>query len=142
MKLLNIDAATNADIQSDQVDPILTLTNSSGPGLSTNKLIATSAATIAGLNASSAILGSVSSLDVDGAILAANATVTAIDIRGASVASGANITFSADAAKGLATIDATEGGVAGTYGIRVAVGDGTFGWIPIYPDAAVTGDAL
>ena len=117
-KLLNIDSATNADIQYDGTDPILTLTNSSGAGLATNKL------------------------NIESTILAANATITAIDIRGASVASGAVMTFSSDAAKSLATILATTGGAAGTYGIRVVVADGTFGWIPIYPDAAVTGAAV
>lgn len=128
---MNIDSATNADIQYDGADPILKLNNTVGPALEANSMIVTSAATIA-----------MGSLDVNTPILAANATITGTDIRGASVASGAVMSFSGDAAYSLATIKATTGGVAGTYGVRVVLPDGTFGWLPVYPDAAVTADAV
>lgn len=118
VKLLNVDSASNADIQSSDSDTILTLNNSSGRALAANKI------------------------DVDTDILAASATVTGLKVRGASVASGAVMSLTGDAAYSLATIDSTEGGVAGTYGVRVALPDGTFGWLPIYPDAAVTADAV
>ena len=140
--VLNLDADTGANVIGNEATPMLQLTNSStGPGLLVDKLIASSSATIADLSTAAGDLA-VDTLDVNGAILAANATVTAIDIRGASVASGANVAFSSDAAKSLATVLATTGGAAGMYGIRVVVADGTFGWIPIYPDAAVTGTAV
>ena len=40
------------------------------------------------------------------------------------------------------SILATTGGVAGTYAIRVVLPSGVFGWIPIYPNGAVTGAAV
>jgi hypothetical protein len=39
------------------------------------------------------------------------------------------------------TIKFITGGVAGTGAIRIALTDGTFGWIPVLPDAAVTAAA-
>jgi len=145
--VLNLDADTGANVIGNEATPVLDISNSStGPGLTVDNLMVSSGATIADANiAAGAFVATTlqtSTIDLDGAILAANATVTAVDIRGASVASGASMTFSTDAAKGLATILATTGGAAGTYGIRVVVADGTFGWIPIYPDAAVTGTAV
>lgn len=136
-KLLNIDAETNANIIDDGTEPTLTITNTSGAALEVNSFVATSSATIAGAN-----LGTISKLDIDTPILAANATVTGIDLRGASVASGAVLSLTGDAAYSLSTIKATTGGAAGTYGVRVALPDGTFGWLPIYPDAAVTAAAV
>lgn len=136
-KLLNLDAETGANILDDGTEPTLTINNTSGAALEVNSFVATSSATIVGAN-----LGSIAKLDVNGAILAANATVTGIDVRGASVASGAVLTLSGDAAYSLTTIKAITGGVAGTYGVRVVLPNGTFGWLPIYPDAAVTAAAV
>lgn len=131
VKLLNVDSATNADIQYDGADPILTLNNTNGPALVANKLVVSSSATLA-----------VGKLDVNGPILAANATITGVDIRGASVASGAAIAFSGDALVSCTTIKFITGGVAGTKAIRIVQADGTFAWIPVLPDAAVTGAAI
>lgn len=136
-KLLNIDAETDANIIDDGTEPTLKITNSSGTALEVNKLVASSSATISGAN-----LAAIAKLDIDTPILAAAATVTAVDIRGASVASGAVMSFTGDSAYSLSTIKATTGGVAGTYGVRVVLPDGTFGWLPIYPDGAVTAAAL
>ena len=141
VKLLNIDSATQADIQYDGTDPILTLNNTVGPALEANKVVISSAATIASLNMAAGDVVT-SSIDLNGAILAADATIVAMDIRGASVASGAIMSFSTDAVISLTTIDSTEGGVAGTYGARVVLPDGTFGTIPIYPDSAITATGI
>lgn len=128
---MNIDAATGADIQYDGTDPAFKINNTSGAGLEVNSLVVSSSATIA-----------MSSLDINTPILAANATITGVDIRGASVASGAVMAFSGDAAYSLSTIKATTGGAAGTYGVRVVLPDGSLGWLPVYPDAAVTAAAV
>ena len=69
----------------------------------------------------------------------ANATVgIGLTITGQSAASGAVLAFLGDSLVSCATIIATTGGVAGTYALRVVTPKGTFGWIPVYPDAAVT----
>jgi hypothetical protein len=140
--VLNLDADTGANVIGNETTPVLEISNSStGPALKVDNIVATSGATIASLSTAGGALVA-ESLDVNGAILAANATVTAIDIRGASVASGASMGFSCDALKSVTTILATTGGAAGTQAIRIVKADGTFGWIPVYPDAAVTGTAV
>ena len=131
-KLLNIDAETSAMIADDDAEPTLTLTNSStAPGLEVDDLVVTSGATIA-----------VGKLDVNTPLLVANATITGIDIRGASVASGAALAFSGDSLVSCTSIKFITGGVAGTKAIRIVQADGTFAWIPVLPDAAVTAAAL
>lgn len=136
--LLNIDAEQGANMIGDDAEPTLSITNTStGPALQLDRAVITSSATISGAN-----LRTISKLDIDTPILAANATVTGIDLRGASVASGAVLSLTGDAAYSLTTIKAITGGAAGTYGVRVALPDGTFGWLPIYPDAAVTAAAV
>ena len=141
-KLLNLDAETDATISDDGTEPTLKITNSSGAALEVNKLVASSSATVASLTTAAASLGAVSSLDVDTPILAANATITGTDIRGASVASGAVLKFSGDSLVSCTTIAFTTGGVAGTKAIRIVQPDGTFAWIPVLPDGAVTGAAI
>ena len=136
-KLLNIDAETGADIVDDGTSPTLKITNSSGAGLEVNKLVATSTATIVGAN-----LTAVSKLAVSTPILAGNASITGIEIRGASVASGAVLKFAGDALVSCTSILFTTGGVAGTKAIRIVQADGTFAWIPVLPDGAVTGAAI
>lgn len=86
---------------------------------------------------------SVDKLQLDSDVLAANATVgTAVKVRGASVASGALIAFTGDSLVSCTTIKFTTGGVNGTKAIRIVNPDGTFAWIPVLPDGAVTGAAL
>lgn len=139
--ILNLDADTGANVIGNEATPLLELSNSStGPGLKVDNLVATSGATIASLTTSGTLVAD--ALDINGAILAANASVSAINIRGASVASGATFNFSGDALKSVTTILATTGGAAGTQAIRIVKVDGTFGWIPVYPDAAVTATAI
>lgn len=136
-KLLNLDAETGADIIDDGTEPTLKITNSSGAALEVNTLVVSSSATISGAN-----LAAISSLDLDTPILAANATITGFDIRGASVASGAVMKFSGTAFVSCSTIDFTTAAIAGLGAIRVIRSDGTFGWIPVMPDAAVTAAAI
>ena len=118
--VFNLDADTGANIIGNEATPMLELTNS-------------------GAGASMAL----DKIDVNTPILAANATVgTGVDIRGASVASGAAIAFTGDALVSCTSILFTTGGVSGTKAIRIVQADGTFAWIPVLPDAAVTGAAI
>lgn len=118
--LLNLDAESGANAIFDDSTPGWTLENTgSGAALSLDKL----------------------QLDTD--ILAANATVgTAASIRGASVASGAVLAFTTDSLVSCTTIKFITGGVSGTKAIRIVNPDGTFAWIPVLPDGAVTGAAV
>lgn len=73
---------------------------------------------------------------------AGNATVgIGLTLGGQSVASGAIFAFLGDSLVSAATVQATTGGVAGTYLIRIVTPNGQFGWIPVYPSAAVTAAA-
>lgn len=126
----NLDAETGANYIGDDAQPSLTFTNSStGPGLQVDRIVATSSATIA-------------KLDIAPAILAANATLPAVTVPGSSVASGAVLAFKFDALVSCTTIKFITGGVNGTKAIRIVNPDGTFAWIPVLPDAAVTGAAI
>lgn len=129
-KLLNLDAETGANIVDDGTEPTLTITNSSGAALEVNGLVTSNASITA------------TRLSIETPILAANASVTAFEIRGASVASGAVMKFSGNALVSCTSILFTTGGVAGTKAIRIVQADGTFAWIPVLPDAAVTGAAV
>lgn len=130
--ILNIDAETGANIIGDDAEPTLSISNTStGPALQLDRVVITSGATV-----------SVNKLTVNTPILAANATITGVQVRGASVASGAVFAFTSGALVSLTSILATTGGVAGTYGLRIVKPDGTFGWIPVYPDGAVTAAAI
>ncbi len=130
-KLMDLWAETGADIIDDDANPTLKITNDStaGTGLETNRLVASSAATIV-------------KLTVPAAILAANATITAFNLRGPSCASGALMAFTGKALVSCTTILFTTGGVAGTKAVRIVDELGTFGWIPVLPDAAVTGAVI
>lgn len=118
--VVNLNAEVGANFIADDTSAGLVINNTgTGAALSTEKL------------------------SLDSNILAANATVgIALTIRGASVASGAVLKFSPDALVSCTTIQFITGGVNGTKALRVAVGDGTFAWIPLLPSAAVTGAAL
>lgn len=143
-KLMDLWAETGADIIDDDAQPTLKITNSStGAALEVNKLLVTSGATIL---ASSLIVSAstitANKLTVNTPILAAKATITGFHMRGASVASGAMMAFTGDALVSCTTIRFTDGGVAGTKAIRIVQSDGTFAWIPVLPDAAVTGAVI
>lgn len=140
--LLNLDAETGANMIGDDAQPTLSFSNTStGPGIKVDSLVVTGSATIASMNlAAGDFVGS--TLTVNSAIKAAKATIVAITLRGASVASGAIFKFTTDALVSVSTIQAITGGVAGTQVLRIVKADGTFGWIPVYPDAAVTASAV
>src|SRR5882757_5778076 len=95
--IVDLYAETGASLIGDDAQPALTVTNSStGPGLSTNRLLASSA-TIPILNSSNIVgfaalsSASIAQLNINTAILAASATVVGLNILGASAASGAAI---------------------------------------------------
>jgi len=77
-------------------------------------------------------------LRLDPGAKAANATIGGTQILGQSVASGAVFAFLGDALVSASTIKFTTGAVDGTYALRVVTAKGTFGWIPVLPDTAVT----
>ena len=127
---INLDAEIGANFIGDDAQPSITISNSStGSGLEVHKLAVASSA-------------SVDSVNIGGPILAASATVTNMNIHGSSVASGALIGLKGDAFISASTINTTTSAVAGLGAIRVARSDGTFGWIPVYPDGAVTTAAV
>ena len=129
---INLNSETGANFIGDDAQPALTITNSStGAAIEMNRLVVTSNATV-----------TADKLTVNTPILAANATITALHLRGASVASGAMIAFTGDALVSVTTIQFTTGGVNGTKAIRIVQADGTFAWIPVLPNAAVTGAAI
>lgn len=109
--LININAESGANLIGDDAQPTITFQNTS-----------TGAA-----------------LSLIQAAKAGNATVgIGMTINGQSVASGAVFAFTGDALVSASSILFTTGGVAGTYAIRVVTPKGTFGWIPVLPDGAVT----
>lgn len=125
--LLNLDAETGANMIGDDAQPTLEISNSS-TGVALN-LKATGAA----------------ALKINTSILAANATIIngGLELVGPSVASGAMLKLiNRTAYASVSTIKFITGGVAGTGAIRVVLPDGTFGWVPVLPDAAVTGIAV
>ena len=74
----------------------------------------------------------------------ANATLYgALELVGQSTASSAMLKITGSQAfVSVSTIKFTTGVVAGTGVIRVVLPNGTFGWIPVLPDATVTGSAV
>lgn len=122
----NLDAETGANFIGDDTVTSLTIENSS-----TGRALDLKAAGAAALR-------------INTKIGAANATTTAgIELVGASVASGAVLALiNRTAYASVTTIKFITGGVAGTAAIRVVAPDGTFGWIPVLPDAAVTAVAV
>lgn len=115
--IINIDAETGANFIGDDAEPALTITNSStGAGVRTNRA------------------------EISPGILAGNATITGLTFQTPSVASGAVMKFESGAlVSAVSLIFAAGAGWAGMMAIRVVKSNGTFGWIPVLPDAQVTG---
>lgn len=129
--LINLNAEVGANFIADDTDAGLTIENTGGgPALKVvGGIVLTSGA-------------SVQTLSVGGQILAAAATVTNLNVYGASRASGAVLALKGDAfVSAVSLIFAAGSGWAGMGAIRVVRTDGTFGWIPVLPDAQVTAAA-
>lgn len=124
--IVNLDAETGANFIGDDSSTALTISNSS-----TGRALDTTGAAAAGVR-----------LAVTTG--AANATAKApLEIVGTSIASGAVIgLINLSSFVSTTTIKATTAVAANCGAIRVVKPDGTFGWIPVYPDAAVTGVAV
>ena len=129
--LLDLYAESQASFIGDDAQPALTITNSStGAGLQTNRLVASSSATIAQVN-------------VHPGILAANATVVGINIATPSRASGAVLNLRGQAfVSAVSIVFAASANWAGMGAVRVVKSNGEFGWIPVLPDAVVTAAAV
>ena len=106
--LVNLNAEAGANMIGDDSSATLTLSNTVGPSLEV------------------ASKGT------------ANASISGLRLTNASMPSGAVLMFGAGAFVSVTTILFTTCGVAGTGAFRVVKSDGTFGWVPILPDAAVT----
>ena len=120
--LLNFDAESGANAIGDDSTPTLTLENSS-----TGRALDVKGTSAAGIRASVSAS-------------AANATVIVpVDIVGTSIASGALFALiNKSSFVSTSTIMANTAVAANCGAIRIVKPDGTFGWIPVYPDAAVT----
>lgn len=70
----------------------------------------------------------------------ANASISGLKLT-SSVASEAVLQLGGTSFVSAVTIKFITGGVAGSGAIRVALTDGSFGWIPVLPDGAVTAAA-
>jgi len=111
--LINLDAEVGANMIGDDSEPTLTLSNSStGSALRLEKTPS------------------------------ANASIGVLELGVGSVASAAAMGLRSGAFVSASTINTTTAAVAGLGAIRVARSDGTFGWIPVYPDGAVTAAAV
>ena len=107
---------------------------STGPGLHSEGLAVTSGASIDTLSISG---------NIGGAILAAAATIARLNVVGASRPSGAILALKGDAfVSAVSLIFAAGAGWAGMGAIRIVKTDGTFGWVPVLPDAQVTAAAV
>lgn len=131
--IINLNAESGANYIGDDANAAITITNSStGAGLETDKLVATSSATVIGPT----------TLKQSG-ILAANATVVTLNVGSPSRASGAVMNFLGGAyVSAVSLVFAAGAGWAGMGAIRVVRSDGTFGWIPVLPNAQVTAAAV
>lgn len=135
--IFNMDADTGADVIKSESTPGFKITNQgTGPSLELDKSVVTSTASIATLSVDT-------QLDVNGPILVAAATIVGMDIRGASVASGAIMSFSGDSLiSAVSIVFAASANWAGMQTFRVVLPDGTFGHIPVLPNAVVISAAV
>lgn len=112
--VMNLNAEVGANyIGDDTTAPSVTFSNTNAAGL---------AAGFSKTTISSPTIGLIQ-------FLTSGASLPALQFAGSGFAS-------------LSTIKATTGGAAGTFGIRVVSDTGVLGWIPVYPDAAVTAVAI
>jgi len=108
----NIDAESGANMIGDDVSPTLSFSNTTGPALEVVGATAGNA-TLSGLKLTQSI--------ASGAVMA---------LGGKSFVSAVSIVFAASA------------NWAGMGAIRIVKTDGTFGWIPVLPNAVVTAVAV
>ena len=126
--IINLNAEIGANYIGDDAQPALTFTNSStGPGLSVDKLIVTSTATITG--------GSFAQSTVGGGTV----TVSPLALTPSALASAPAMSVTTGGYASITSIVLTT--VANTdYAIRVWVA-GQPRWIPAFKDAALVGTA-
>ena len=106
--ILNIDAETGANIIGDDTSPALSFANTVGPAIE-----------VVGATAGNATLSGLR-------LTQSTASGAVLNLAGKSFVSAVSIVFAASA------------NWAGAGAIRVVKTDGTFGWIPVLPDAVVT----
>jgi len=130
---LNFDSETGANMIGDDSTPTLEFSNTStGPGVQTDTLVASSGATIVNANLSTAV-----------GTAAANSTIAGLRLTGTSIASGAVIQLVNNSAfVSTTTIKANTAVAANTGAIRILKPDGTFGYIPVYASGDVTAVAV
>ena len=135
---INLNAEIGADYIGDDAQPAVAFSNTgSGPGLEVHGLVLQSTVSLDVIDAESA---DIDALTLGSPILAAAATITNLNVQGASRASGAVLALTGDAFVSATSIDFGDtAAVAGHGAIRVVLTDGTFGWIPVIPDARIDG---
>ena len=138
--VINLDAESGANYIGDDAQPSLTITNTStGAGVSTDKLLVTSGATI--VSATPITLNGTASaspvLDLNRKLVVSSPTVALLRLGIGSGASAPVFELAEQAFVSATTILFTTAAVAGTGGVRVKIGD-NYGWIPIMKDAAFT----
>lgn len=132
---INIDADTGANMIGDDAQPTLRLENSStGPGLSVDRLLGTSGATITsntttgvGLNVGRTVVGS-PTVAIVSINLGSTASAPVFELVNQGFVSAVSIVFAAS------------GNWAGLGALRVKHGD-VYKWITLLPDAVVTAAA-
>lgn len=111
-QIRNLDAEDGANMIGDDTSPTLTLQNTVGPALEIKSSISANA-TLTGLR-----------------LNASTPSVAAISLTARAYTSAVSLIFAAGT------------GWAGMGAIRITRPDGTFGWIPVLPDAQVTAAAV
>lgn len=135
--ILNINAESGANIIGDDTTPALTLENTGGPGLEARSAVLVSTASI-----DAADVGALTA-DTARPVSAANATLVAFNFVGSSIASGAVMGFlNLSAMVSASTLNIGAAAANSCAAIRVVRPNGTFGWIPVLADAAVSGIAV
>lgn len=140
-QIRNIDAEIGANMIGDDAQPTLRFENTStGPGLSVDRLVVTSSATIAGLDFGGSFTANTTTkvpVIFDRSTLA-GATIGYIRFV-SSTASGALINLSAQGfVSAVSIVFAASANWAGLGAIPVTRSDGTLAWIPVLPPAVVT----
>lgn len=136
--LLNLDAESGANAIGDDSQPTFTFSNTGGSyGLHSEGLAVVSTASID--------VAQIASLTANTTrpVSAANATVVKFNLTGSSIASGAVLGLLNNSAYVSATtinIGASAANVNGAF--RVVLPNGTFGWVPVLANAAVSGTAV
>jgi hypothetical protein len=157
--LINLNAEEGANMIGDDVNPTLTLTNSStGAGIQIDRLVVTSTATIGGDVNFAGTTAGLTTITAPVTLISTTTLVTSLNIIRTQIGNGsvALAVFSVSGASvpvfefqrnaivsAVSIVFAASGNWAGTGVVRVKHADNTtLGWIPVLPSAVVTAAAI